>query len=854
MKYKYAAIEMFSCDIVQHFTALLNRISLDHEQPHLHTATFVGNRGQTIISVIQPVISTLRRILEFVISCRDTEFRDMTVIGALLRTHTLLAVVPASSMYYMQARATSQELVQCLLAFTQPNVDLTKNNVGKSLWSLMMHEVITYVISSPCAYMPGLSLMCELLPLPLPIPSPKELQPSEDATLTTYRKLWSAHLHPLSAPLSKMVGVLACHSYPVLHTLLQKVIDQLASLSALTALVVVTALVETEQQLLSENSNQSVHGRIAMVMSWCLAQPNMKNVLCDKMADPSYRNTVICSLEGALSADSPTPEHTVQAIHSLCDISISLRSESDADKERILADSLPNKESLSALISLLLEHLGSDSKNFSSQSLAVTTLTMLTEQDYTSALLKTSLLTNNPSKERPLHSFLRKLAVEFTVSKPELLTCITSILSLLSSLVETNSLCNGGSKIPSSTNLSLLELSICVSWVSTEDIQQQATERRRTHPLVVLNNRIKELDAENAEVKLTSTSDKLGELLSVLESLPIDTQIPSTVDLAPLPLLPEPTPPTQLWASRAVTASVDHIPEDHLSLTYWLQTIDSQESDLTGKDELVAIDLMAISQKYLAPMDLYSVTREVTKERTLATERKKKGVKKSLMETKALHNKNIISAFKDGRNVSIRGRGFARSAFRPDPFRTRPPNTSRPPSLHVDDFLVLELKGQQPTGPTGYNKQSIKAAKELFAQREAEAALKPPERMREATREPVGQFSRGRGRGERGGRAFRGSSSSNRNFRRDSRGWSPEGFRTSEPRDLGREARPGPREADRRGNRGGGGFRGDRRGGGGQWGDRGGGGSVGRGERRFGRGGRGSDREDRPRHLRSLTR
>ena len=210
----------------------------------------------------------------------------------------------------------------------------------------------------------------------------------------------------------------------------------------------------------------------------------------------------------------------------------------------------------------------------------------------------------------------------------------------------------------------------------------------------------------------------------------------------------------------------------------------------------MSVDLLSISQKYLATLDLYSVSREVTKERTLATERKKKGVKKSLIETKALHNKNIISAFKDGRNVSIRGRGFARSAFRPDPFRTRPPNTSRPPSLHVDDFLVLELKGQQPTGPTGYNKQSIKAAKELFAQREAEAALKPPALLREATREPVGTF-RGRGRGERGGRTFRGSNGSNR------RGWSPEGFRTSEPRDLGRDARPGPREGDRRGGRGG---------------------------------------------------
>ena len=146
MKYKYAAIAMFSCDLVQHYTALLNRISLDHEQPHLHTATFVGNRGQTIISVIQPVIATLRRILEFVISCRDTEFRDLTVVGALLRTHTLLAVVPNTSVYYPQARDTNMELVQCLLAFTQPNVDLAKNNVGKSLWSDWLNIYISGMI------------------------------------------------------------------------------------------------------------------------------------------------------------------------------------------------------------------------------------------------------------------------------------------------------------------------------------------------------------------------------------------------------------------------------------------------------------------------------------------------------------------------------------------------------------------------------------------------------------------------------------------------------------------------------------------------------------------------------------
>ena len=58
---------------------------------------------------------------------------------------------------------------------------------------------------------------------------------------------------------------------------------------------------------------------------------------------------------------------------------------------------------------------------------------------------------------------------------------------------------------------------------------------------------------------------------------------------------------------------------------------------------------------------------------------------------------------------SLRGNSVGGGAGRGvDPFRSRPPNTSRPPSLHVDDFVALETCGAQPTGPTGYNKLSIR--------------------------------------------------------------------------------------------------------------------------------------------------
>ncbi len=47
----------------------------------------------------------------------------------------------------------------------------------------------------------------------------------------------------------------------------------------------------------------------------------------------------------------------------------------------------------------------------------------------------------------------------------------------------------------------------------------------------------------------------------------------------------------------------------------------------------------------------------------------------------------------------MRGRGYGRPALntggRHDPFRSRPPNTSRPPSMHVDDFVKMENQQNQ---------------------------------------------------------------------------------------------------------------------------------------------------------------
>ena len=120
MKYKAAATLMFSRDLVQLYTQLLDQLAADHEQPHLHTATFVGARGATIVALLRPVLATLRVLLETVVTCRDTEFRDVSVVAALLLrtgdTNRFLRVDASEALDTMAEHVTVHGAVAALVA------------------------------------------------------------------------------------------------------------------------------------------------------------------------------------------------------------------------------------------------------------------------------------------------------------------------------------------------------------------------------------------------------------------------------------------------------------------------------------------------------------------------------------------------------------------------------------------------------------------------------------------------------------------------------------------------------------------------------------------------------------------
>ena len=474
---------MFSADLVATLTSLLNRISSEHEQPGLHMATFVGVRGAAILAIIQPAVSILRTLLTLLIKCRDTSFRDISAVGALLRTHTLLSSVPSSSLYHEQAAKALEELILTLLAFTQPNVDLSKNNMGKSSWSLMVGEVVRNVTSSPQTYLSGLTLLSSLLPLP--ISSSTEAQ-----AVSIGRKLWSAHLHPLSENLTSMIGTLAGLSHPPVISVLEHVCQQLASLSPPTAKLVVSGVVKALGDL-GEVDHQHVEIGLMRFLAWCLNKPALKAVFCDLMLEE--KTPVIGCLQRCLLNSSTTPSlpaaqlHCVEAIRSLLDPSITLR-EVGEDDEEVLADSVPDKESLTAVFELLVSHLSTDSA-WACVEATLANLKRAIGHSYTSALLQAVLLSLST---RPCFaSLLRRLAVELGPDQESVMSCLATTLELVISL---------------STCLNASDLALVLMWSAPEDSPAEAAERRRTHPLAVLCNRLKEEGGEKEELTSITVS------------------------------------------------------------------------------------------------------------------------------------------------------------------------------------------------------------------------------------------------------------------------------------------------------------------------------------------------------------
>ncbi|XP_071451380.1 protein virilizer [Hetaerina americana] len=287
LRYTHTLLGLFSEDGVPLLCNIMMQVCDLFEQSGLHTTRLVSPVGAIVAAIALPALQLLRRMLERLIQARAHEFHDLTSIPILLRSYTLLQSFPSSSIGYAQAQRGCREVVEALVAYTQPpppplsaaplpavltglssynsrsGASTEPDGPARSLWTRTISEILSYLTSVPHAFIPGLCLLSELLPLTLPIPMGKDQSESSLAgDALNARRLWSVHLQSLASTIAEVVATLSGSSFAPLLQLLRRVCIRIADLSPATALVITRALLDSLLSALSRDVTVGTDNRI----------------------------------------------------------------------------------------------------------------------------------------------------------------------------------------------------------------------------------------------------------------------------------------------------------------------------------------------------------------------------------------------------------------------------------------------------------------------------------------------------------------------------------------------------------------------------------------------------------------
>lgn len=718
LKYKCVIIQLFSLEGVNNLISVLQKLCEHYEQPSLHAARLVGRQGLSLTSFILPAVQLIRRILTNVIKCRNTEFKDLTAIPVLLQTYTLMQAIPVNAHAHIDAQRICREIIETLLAYTQPVSSETTSEteaLNKSLWTLMMSEVLKYIIVSPHTFLPGLSILSELLPLPLQVQTRTPLPEEEITRVVNSRKLWSAHLHPLNGLLHDFISTMSGSSYQPLLQVLRSVCVQLADLAAPTALTVTRAVLDSIANSVTP-VDHPVSGYMMRLLNFlaCLVtHASIKaavihlTVRNQAVKDERYPNLIV-SLCHILRATFDSQIHIqaqeciISIVQSLCHTELTLLpppgmllvgGTASTPPEIYFANTLPPRDLLGTLILVMLEHVSNMQHSLTTLQPTIRTFLMLTEHDYGFFHLRNCL----EKKTDTLWNLLAKLCSVWSKERSECLSVLSATLELIRACMQPEEADESLGLPARSLVITPQELALILGWDKSSEEDK--------HPLYCIDTLLQESRAEDDS--LETLCENVTELIKLLEeegSKPIEAKEINE------PLLPAPESLIAQFAARPVFI-VGDVDDDRLSAAYWLATppLDDQDTEM----EQVQCDLLELAHSNLPELVLAEKVAQLCRHKMTPGDLEHaapSGKKRTTNMTSEQNNRRPFVA-------PMRGRGFRGAVQRGDMFRSRPPNTSRPPSLHVDDFVALETCGQQPTGPTGYNKISMRVAQDMMATR-----------------------------------------------------------------------------------------------------------------------------------------
>ncbi|KAJ3597257.1 hypothetical protein NHX12_000785 [Muraenolepis orangiensis] len=714
LKWSLAGVQLFSAEGLDTCVRVLQKLCSVLLQPwrvHGPVGPTPQLRG-AVLSVCCGALRLLRAMLTELLRGGAFQVRDARVASTLVHLHMVVCSVPASGRLDGEETRVQGLIVDVLLTFTQgvsEQATHTEETLASNTWCLMLKEVLGALLKAPEGLFSGLTLLSELLPLPLPMHSTQVVSVQDMAVALNTRKLWSMHVRAQWKVFAEALKCVCGTACPPLLAMLRRVCVQLADLSATTATLIMKSLLELVLLELQPAEGQAVCWgqalRLLSLLDALVSQRACKGAVLHLLAGSAVPvdEQLVELFPALLALLTPPPaaaDHGPQQQHcgelvatilqSLCDQDISLvvspPGEGCVSEAEQLANALPGRDLLSSVCGSFLEVLGTPESSPVLLLSCIRTLMFLTEHDYGLYHIKCALKKHGSA----LFSLCKRLVLAFNKDSAELLS---TVLDFLRQILHAESMVCCGEEghaageesgfVPPPRSLTLTgsEMKALLQW-----------ELSDSHPLTALEKQISKQSKEDdaLETMLENVVFLRQSLESATDALPGADAEPS---------LPAPETLLAQFNHRTVFILSEALDEQLKALWFSPFHGDDMDTEL----DMVKVDLVGLAQQCCPGLDL-----KAELERSFLSEPLSPGHSKSpkgFRLGKHKHETFITSGKSDyvepAKRAHImaapRGRGgrggFGQGLCRPhDIFRQRKQNTSRPPSMHVDDFVAAEFK------------------------------------------------------------------------------------------------------------------------------------------------------------------
>ncbi|XP_032813674.2 protein virilizer homolog isoform X2 [Petromyzon marinus] len=760
LRWNLAVIQLFSADALDLFIRVLQKLSAVLLQAWRHHAGAMASLQRSLVlSIATCALSLLQAMLAELLGGGPQgggfELRDSRLPAALVSLHTVLCSVPLSGQLEAEEQQVQTLAVDTLLAFTQgvgEQAAGSGDTLASNTWSLMLREVLDCTLAAPESFYSGLLLLTELLPLPLPMHAAEPLSAQDVTTALNMRKLWSLHLRAQADTLAELMSVQAATGCQPLQMLLRRVAVQLADLAALPALMVLRATLQLLQSQLTASESvgclcSPLVARVLGFLDALVAHASCKaaflSIVSGSVKGDEHLTEMLPAMLAILRAPVDGSVHQQQAqdcvssiLQSLCDQDISLcpsvsgeGSAASQDSPLLLLaanNNVPCRDALAPACDALLELLGRGGEPAGRGLLCgLRALALLADHSYGLYHVRCAL------RKHPhaLFGVVRGVAMAATREAPALADHTTALLSALLELLrpllgaehaghegeEAEGEEHEGSSAEATATAGAAAGTTAgaAAWVmSVAEARQQfrwGEPLGVEHPLVQLEKLVTDQGKEE-EGLLEGLLEGMSALRRTLDSpagaLPLP---PADSDVPPEPTLPPPESLQQMFTSRTVFVLTES-PDERFTSSPFLSS--SQVEDMDLEMDMVRVDLLELAEKTCNNWDLREELETALLREPSSPGGASRATKSAAKLGKRKHETFITSSGKSDylepakrAHMSAAPRGRGRGSFSGlgrmnDIFRLRKQNTSRPPSMHVDDFVAVGSPvGILPTPP-----------------------------------------------------------------------------------------------------------------------------------------------------------